>query len=113
MLMPMLNACRCGHGIIEVPRVHTDSVARIVYRTDTIYVADSVHTERVADTVYTTRVRNVYRSRCVTDTLHRVATDTVTIVAEPPRGERRERHVPAWMWAIAASCVAVWWLKKR
>ncbi len=116
MIMPMLGACGSGRSVQVVSasaRQHSDTIVRTVYRSDTLYVADSVHTERVADTVYITRVRNVYRSRALTDTLRHTVTDTLTVVATKEVSRPAHRSVPVWLLALLAGCVAVLLMRKR
>ena len=86
-------------------------------RTDTLIVLDSVATEPRGDTVYHTRLRTVYRTATLHDTLIVYRTDTVAVPVSPVSSDQHALSSATLWRRIALGAVGVaallWWLLRR
>ncbi|WP_295729136.1 hypothetical protein [uncultured Muribaculum sp.] len=112
----IIGAAACTRAIY-LPSSHTDSIRSAVERTDTLVVIDSVATEPRGDTVYHTRLRTVYRTATVRDTLRVERIDTVSLPVGVPASDGSSPSLSLWRRiAFAASALAVlllWLLRRR
>lgn len=110
-----LLAAACTRTIY-LPATHSDTTRSLVERTDTLVVIDSVATEPRGDTVYRTRLRTVYRTSTLRDTLLVERVDTVAVPVEVESLGASSSALSLWRRiAFGASALAVLllWLFRR
>lgn len=112
IFLVVMAAAMTGCGSVRtvtVERVRVDTLRHESARTDTLYVRDSVAVMSRGDTVFVDKVRTVFRSTVVRDTLYRSRTDTIPQVVEV------ERRLTAWQkfrlsafyWLAAVAAIVV------
>lgn len=109
-----LLCASCSHKVGDSVRSKSDTVALVHVRTDSVYIKDSVFTDRDTymrgDTVYRVISRVQYkdrwRTRTRTDTVYRSVRDTVRVEVPVRVAERVKWYDKGFMWLGRACCIA-------
>lgn len=109
---------------IEVPTYHSVDSTKMIYRTDSVYLHDSIYTnvETHGDTVFLTKYVTKYKYKEIvrTDTLLSVRVDSVQVPT--PIETKAEYTMPRWQRfffriglavSFCALCYIVYWLIKK
>ncbi len=84
VLIP-LAACAISctrHIPVSVAASHSDTTVERNFSADTIYIGDSVNISHIGDTIRETRLKTIYRTRTVCDTVTIRLTDTIPKIVE-------------------------------